>query len=468
DEVMGRRIADLVTPDLLKEQAEKIMDRVRDDQSWQGEFLMKRRDGSTFTAHVVDSPIHDASGELVGIIGVTIDLRERKAIEDALRKSEERLRLLMESFVDFAIFTTDINGTVEDWNAGAETIFGYKANEIAGQSADLVFTPEDRAARRSDEERKQARETSRASDERWHVRKDGSRFYASGVMAPLYDGASLIGYAKIARDLTDQKNVEKQLERNREELEKRVVERTRDLGESNKSLRKEIVDRKRIEEERVGLLQRIVTAQEDERKRIAREIHDHLGQRVTGLRLKIAAVKNLCDTAPLRNGIERIEAIGALLDSEISYLAWELRPAALDDLGLEMAIDNYVREWTRHFDTAAEFHSSGLENRRLAPEIEINFYRITQEALNNVIKHAGASQTSVLLELRKGKIVLIIEDNGKGFDPSGEIKAKRSVGGLGLLGMRERAAIVGGELEIESELGKGTTIYATAPSKFVG
>jgi PAS domain S-box-containing protein len=381
-------------------------------------------------------------------------------------ESGVRLRRLLESFVDIAILTTNAAGIIETWNPGAEAIFGYSANEIVGQPAHILFTPEDRAADVPEREMATARETGRASDERWHMRKDGSRFFASGVMAPLFDQTVLVGYAKIARDLTEAKKLDEELRRYRTELETLVVERTGELEQTNVSLRQEIIDRQRAEEERVGLLRRIVTTQEEERSRIARDMHDQLGQQLTALRLKIATIAEDNSIGPrLAREIEGLQEYAARLDSEISFLAWELRPAALDDLGFVAAIKVFVAEWVRHYQIPAEVHVGDVEGKRLTPEIETNLYRITQEALNNIYKHAEARNVNVVVERRKSEMLLIIEDDGRGFEPSDIRSGKESGSGLGLVGMRERAAIVGGTLEIESAPGKGTTIFAKVPIK---
>lgn len=385
-----------------------------------------------------------------------------------LSLSENRIRLLIESFSDYAILSTDLQGIIRSWNPGAEYTFGFKEDEALGRSAEIIFTPEDIANGVPEKEMAAAREKGRAEDERWHIRKDGTRFYVSGVMSPLYDNDKLIGYAKIARDLTAQMEAAEELRDAREQLEARVQERTAELAAANESLRREINERKIAEERRVELLRRIVTTQEDERRRIARDLHDHLGQRLTALRLKIASLKEVCgDNDELCARIDRLSEIAARIDAEVSFLAWELRPTALDDLGLEAAIGNFAREWAQHFDISAEFHSNGLAGKRLDPEVETNLYRISQEALNNTFKHAEASNASVLLELRQDEVVLIVEDNGQGFDVKEQSIVRTSGKGLGLIGMRERAMLVGGSLEIESAPGKGTTIFALVPAQFV-
>ena len=217
---------------------------------------------------------------------------------------------------------------------------------------------------------------------------------------------------------------------------------------------------RRAEEERIALLQRVVTVQEDERRRIARDMHDSLGQQLTALRLKLASLR----TGDYRDGgaaesIERLQELGKRLDEEVNFLVWELRPTVLDDLGLAAAIENYVREWTRHTDIAAEFHAGRLGNGRLEGNVETNLYRITQEALNNASKHSGAKNVNIVLETRRNEIVLVIEDDGVGFDIEELKRMPRLSGGLGLTGIRERAAIIGGKVEIESSPGKGTTVF---------
>ena len=137
----------------------------------------------------------------------------------------------------------------------------------------------------------------------------------------------------------------------------------------------------------------------------------------------------------LAQQIQSLQEGAARLDSEVGFLAWELRPAALDDLGFAAATRNFVAEWSKHYSIPAELHTGKVEGRRLSQEVETNLYRITQEALNNIAKHAGAQNVNVVIERRKGEIVLIIEDDGKGFDPSLIEPGRESGKGLGLVGM---------------------------------
>ena len=157
--------------------------------------------------------------------------------------------------------------------------------------------------------------------------------------------------------------------------------------------------------------------------------------------------------------IDEILEITKNLDSDIDFLAWEMRPSALDDIGLVAALDRYTREWSKHFEISADFDASRFNRKRLAPEAETNIYRIVQEALNNVAKHARAQSVDISLESRDGSVLMIIEDSGSGFSPGKQfLKGKRAKG------MGERAALIGGTLEIESAKGKGTTVYVRIPA----
>jgi PAS domain S-box-containing protein len=384
------------------------------------------------------------------------DAEEQKQSKPKSRWSENRLRQLIDTVEDYAIFITDVEGYIETWNAGAEKMFGYTADEAIGQKEAIIFTPEDRAKNIPEMEMKTAREKGCANDERWHMRKDGSRFFVNGVQTALFENGKLTGYAKIARDLTERVVLEEELKQLNADLESKIEDRTFEL-------KREIAERERSEEIRLKLLQKIVTTQEDERKRISRDLHDHLGQKLTALTFALEYLKSKCENNELCELVQQAQALAGEIDSELDFLAWELRPATIDELGLETTLKNFVREFSLHFNIPADFHARKLINKRLLPEIEINLYRIAQEALNNVAKHAKATNVSVLIEKPDDHIVLIIEDNGIGFKPSE--KANKSEG-LGLVGMGERALIIGGAVEIESKEGEGTTVYARIPAKF--
>ncbi len=272
------------------------------------------------------------------------------------------------------------------------------------------------------------------------------------------------------RDYTERKRAEEvirsseaKLQRSHEELERRVEDRTAALSEMNAVLQEEVRERRRIEGERVELLRRIVFAQEDERRRIAREMHDQFGQQLTVLKLKLDVVKEDCrEHQNLCEQVEALQTVARQLDADVDYMVWEMRPTALDDLGLLAAFSSYVQNWSKHVGVSVQLHMSGMDKERLTPEIETTLYRIAQETLNNVAKHAAAKTVAVVLERRANQVSLIIEDDGVGFDLQQALEADDK--GLGLIGMRERAALVGGTVEIESQPDEGATVVVRIPT----
>lgn len=232
-------------------------------------------------------------------------------------------------------------------------------------------------------------------------------------------------------------------------------------NEVNESMQTQLAALKRVEAQRKHLLRQIVSAQESERGRISREVHDHLGQQLTGLRMKLASLRSGSDGTALQSELGPLEHAVQQLDIDLDFLARELRPAVLDDLGLPQAVANFVDGWSKHFNLPAEFQVSGLGQSRLPGEMEIVLYRVTQEALNNIAKHAKASNVAVLLHRNTTHVSLIIEDDGSGFDYNQPLITGGN--GLGLIGMRERVELTGGSLDIESRVGHGTTIVVRIP-----
>lgn len=261
------------------------------------------------------------------------------------------------------------------------------------------------------------------------------------------------------------KRAEEGLQKAHAELEVRVLERTAELAAVNSVLQAEVVERKQVEAARAQLLRRLVTAHEEERRRIARELHDKMGQYLTALILGLHSLKDTCrDQAGADVRLQRLLKITDELVQEVHHLAWELRPAALDDLGLQTALANYITQWSERAEIVVDFHSANLDQQRLPPEIETTVYRIVQEALTNVLKHAHAGRVSIIVECRQNFVHAIIEDNGSGFEAERVLSGTHGGGGrLGLLGMQERVALVAGALEIESSPGVGTTVFARIP-----
>ncbi|WP_439627728.1 CheR family methyltransferase [Gemmata sp.] len=410
------------------------------------EFRIIRPDGTVRWLRDQGDVFGDSAGPR-RMAGACADVTERREAEEALRRSEERLRLILESATDFAILTQAPDRTVTVWSAGAVAAFGYAADEVVGGSGDVLFTPEDRAAGGPEREAAEARRAGRAADERWHVRKDGTRFYASGVLTTLPDAT---GFVKVLRDLTDRKRMEDELRDARDRLEARVAERTADLERARDALEAEMGRRRE-------LARLLGSAQEDERRRVARDLHDTVGQLLAGLSLTLKSLE-AGDPPPAAGGLAEAQRIMNDLGRELHGLAVRLRPTSLDDVGLAPALGQLVSEWSSRSGVRADFHASGVEPGRVPAEVETAIYRVVQEALTNVAKHAGASAVGVAVTRSDGSVSVAVEDDGAGFDPDAAPKGR-----LGLLGMRERVELVGGTFEVESSPGAGTTVAVRIP-----
>jgi signal transduction histidine kinase len=197
-------------------------------------------------------------------------------------------------------------------------------------------------------------------------------------------------------------------------------------------LQAEIVQRERAEEAHRQVLRRLVASEETGRGRVSRELHDRLGQDLAALKLglQVVAKQRPCPPA-MRGSISKLETLIDSLMRDIHRLAWELRPAELDDFGLEMALRRYADEWAALSGVPVDFHSQGVTERRVAPELETTLYRITREALTNVFRHAHARRVSVLLERRADHVSLIVEDDGQGFDGGRNARGVRHPGQIG-------------------------------------
>lgn len=201
----------------------------------------------------------------------------------------------------------------------------------------------------------------------------------------------------------------------------------------------------------------VIAAQEEERKRVARELHDSTGQSLTSLLVGLQNLKNASEPAEITQRIEELRAVTSATLDEVRNLAWQLRPSALDDLGLSSALENYIGEYRKRYGLSIDFVANGL-TERLPLEMETSIYRIVQEGLTNIARHAEANHVSVMIDRRQDTLRIIVEDDGKGFDA----KTMRE-NSLGLQGIRERAALFNGTLTIESQPDQGTSLFIMLP-----
>jgi signal transduction histidine kinase len=201
---------------------------------------------------------------------------------------------------------------------------------------------------------------------------------------------------------------------------------------------------------------RVVDAQELERRRLSRELHDETGQALTSILLGLRALEETLETEPSRAATAQLRELVVATLQDVRRLAVELRPSALDDFGLVAALEHLTSTFGQQTGIAVDF-GAALGEERLPAELETALYRIVQESLTNVVKHARAQRVSIVLTKKEGSVKAVVEDDGQGFDPTG------NEGGFGLVGMGERLSLLGGRLRIESRPGAGTTIAADVP-----
>ena len=347
------------------------------------------------------------------------DLSERQAAEQAVRESEQRYRTIVET-ANEGICSVDADDRISFVNRRFTRMLGGDIADFVGKELPSFVHPDDR---------EQARAAFRYRSfgvagfmELRLCRLDGSTLW-TGVSSSVIADASG-GFGGVLRMFSD------------------------------------ISDRKELEAMRARLVKHLVAAQEAERRRIARELHDQTGQHIVGLTLGLDSLAKIASASPeTQRIVARLQQIAEGLSRDVHHLAVELRPAALDDLGLAAAVGNYADAMSDQFGVHVDLHCAVAQ--RLDPSIETTVYRVVQEALTNIVRHASAQQVSVIIESQPTLLHVVIEDDGVGFEVSRERQADGP--GLGIIGMRERAALVGGELTIESSADNGTTLFLRVP-----
>ncbi len=387
------------------------------------------------------------------------DAIARIRADTALRESEARLRNALQiETVGVVFFRND--GLITDVNEAFLRMSGYRRSDlVAGRlRCEEITPPEGRgqARRAAAEFAALGRITPRETE---CLRRDRTRWRALYAAARIKqdDGVAFI------IDISESHPAEQELRRYRDNLELLVQERTAELDAVNGALRDEIVERHRAEAGRQVLLKLLVSAQEAERSRISRELHDEVGQLVTALMLGLKTLESAPGADTNAATLKALHGITEQIGKEVHQLALELRPSALDDLGLLRTLTNYVDDWSARTGIAVDVHTSGFVSDRLPVPVETTLYRIAQEALNNVLKHAHARRVSLIFERRADQAIMILEDDGCGFDADA-LRPRATEKRLGLLGMEERAALADGELNIESKPGRGTTIFVRVPA----
>jgi PAS domain S-box-containing protein len=350
-------------------------------------------------------------------------IAERKQAETALRESEERYRELFENARD-AIYVHDLKGNYIRINHAAERLSGFSRDEIIGHNYSEFVAPDHIQYVRDSFCSKLARkgETTYEVDV---IAKDGRRVPVEVSSRAIYENGVLVGVQGTARDITERKQAQEALQ---------------------------------------WFSRQLIEAQEDERRRISRELHDQIGQVLTAVKMGLHSVQQLCAASDARAYIkDNIEAVDEALRL-VRDLSVDLRPPVLDDLGLATALRWYVDRFAKRTGSQVELLINLPEQReRFSRELETACFRITQEALTNIVRHANASEIVIQLARSENQLLLSIKDNGVGFDPSGLRKRAPRAATLGLVSMQERAHAAGGTVEIHSRIARGTEVRFKLP-----
>ncbi len=230
------------------------------------------------------------------------------------------------------------------------------------------------------------------------------------------------------------------------------------------AMARDISERRQAERLRRSFVERVEEAQEEERRRVSHELHDALGQVLTALSVQVKALEARLAPHGLEAEVAPLKELTEVAITETSRMARRLRPPALDELGFVAALEGHAETWSRLNDLDVDVLVHGLdEEERLPTAVETALYRVAQEALSNVAKHADCSTASVVIDCQPQRVRLLVEDDGRGFEVDSRTGLADDGEGLGLAGMRERAALLGGRVDFESRPGQGTTVSFTLP-----
>ena len=421
------------------EQAVKLSDVIKLTKlrgNWSGEITHTGVDKSPFPTWTNLTLMKDEDGKPTRLVTVIRDITQMKEAEKALRESEEEYRTLTETATD-AIISIDDKGLVTTWNKAAETIFGYSKEEAKGNSvADLVIPEEYR------EDFKKGFEHFRRTGqgpyvgrtiELYGLKKDGSTLPLELALSSLQLKEKWEATA-IIRDITRRKKAEQELK------------------ESSRNL--------------AYLSRKIIKIQEDERKRISRELHDEIGQALTAINFQIESLRNnsVIDSKEVEEKLTEIKSIADEASANVHRISYDLRPSMLDELGLIPTLQWYTNNFFKMTNINVNLKTTAAVEK-LSDEAKTLLYRITQEALTNVLKHAEATNVNIKLTRYKNCVKLSIEDNGKGFDAKKELLFRKTKGGLGILGMSERVKLAGGNFSIVSSPEHGTKLTLEIPQE---
>jgi len=456
EEAVGQHITLIIPEDRRNEEAKIVEKLRRGERVDHFETVRVRKDGTLLDLSLTISPVKDAAGRVVGASKVARDITERKQVEQALA---ERAQLL--DLSNDAILVRDAADRITYWNQSASELYGYSRGEAVGRvSHELLRTEFPEPLECITE---QLHQDNRWTGELIHRHKDGSQIVVASRWAlDRDDRGNQRRVLETNNDITQQKQSEKALRESEERLrtlsdslEIQVRARTQELEQRNAEILQQ-------SEQLRELSNRLLKTQDDERRRIARELHDSAGQLITVLGMNLAGIAQRVGQNPsLSETVEDTQNLVQQLSREIRTTSYLLHPPLLDENGLSQAIHWYMQGLKERSDLEIEL--SVPENfGRLPADLELTIFRIVQEGLTNIHRHSGSKTATIRLSRNADSVLLRIEDHGKGISPEklAAIRAQRT--GVGITGMRERVRHLKGVMDIQSN-GTGATISVTFP-----
>jgi PAS domain S-box-containing protein len=417
--------------------------------------------------YVQGSPVLDSNGHLLGMVELTLDITQRKRAEEELRASESRYRHLVEAMNEGLGFA-DQNYNFTFVNQKFCDMLGYCQDEVIDRKfiefihGDYQELMKDQMIRRR-----------RGEDERFELAwrtKDGDKVYTIASPKGFFDGqGNFTGSLVVLTDITVRRQLEEALQKAqlkaKRKMEKLVEKRTAELMRANEQLQHEIEERKRTEKHVRRLSQEVIKAQEVARQKIAADLHDRLAQDLASLKVGLDTLyADQPDTPDERK--QKISELSGLLEHSVIAVrdkAYGLHPPSLKEFGLAYTVQQYCEEFAANNSLKVDFFSVGMEDLELDFDTEIAFYRLVQEGLTNIRKHADASQVIVRLSASFSHIMLHIEDNGKGFEVDNRLAAALDERRMGIWSMEQRVALLDGKMKIESSRMQGTKILIKVP-----
>jgi PAS domain S-box-containing protein len=421
----------------------------------QEEIIQTPASGELRYRQVSASPVRDATGKIIGSVSVVRDITEGKRMEEELRRSRDELemrvqertaelrsvslyaRSLIETSLD-PLVTISVDGKVMDVNRATELVTGVARDQLIGSDFSDYFTEPEKAR----EGYKQVFSEGFVRDYPLAIRHTSGRRIEVLYNATVYnnEAGEVQGVFAAARDITERKRTEEALQATAEALRERE---------------------KRLSD----LSTRLLRAQEEERKRIAGELHDTLGSYLGGIKFKVESAMQEIAKTP-KAATESLNAITPVIQEAIEEcrrIQQDLRPSMLDDLGLLPTLSWFCRRFQTLYSGIRVDKEVVIEESEVPPPLKIVVFRITQEAMNNVAKHSKANIVRLCLRKTDGRMELVVEDNGRGIDLEKILDPKSARRGLGLTNMRERTELSGGSFVIESIPGSGTTLRVSWP-----